>query len=225
LQVVNSAFFRLAKPIYRIKDAIVYLGQGCIYTLVMTAEVFSQWNHASIIPGLSPELLQAHAQKTAAACRALARNTPLADDALMAGLLHDIGYWVLLQECPAELKQALELAQSQSMSSSEAERQIIGATHGEIGAYLLGLWGLPYPLIEAVAFHHAPRSVAQTELDLLGILAIAHAILATLTEPTLCATDENLPGVDSDYFTQLQPAFDWEEATRRVELSLKEFEQ
>ncbi len=62
---------------------------------------------------------------------------------MLTGLLHDIGYWILVQECPKELAQALELSQTGGLPLFECERQTAGATHAEIGAYLLGLWGLP----------------------------------------------------------------------------------
>ena len=62
---------------------------------------------------------------------------------MLAGLLHDIGYWVLAQECPGRPDQATELAAAEGIPLHQAETQVIGASHAEIGAYLLGIWGLP----------------------------------------------------------------------------------
>ena len=56
----------------------------------------------------------------------------------------------------------------------EDERDHI--THGEIGAYPLGLWGLPYPIVEAVAYHHEPRRVPEQRSELLGIVHVADAL-------------------------------------------------
>jgi HD-like signal output (HDOD) protein len=216
LQVANSAFFRLARPMTRIHDAVAYLGFSSIRNLVMSAEVFSQWSKLSGPPGLEAERLQAHAQRTAAACVALTRKTRLEDDALLAGLVHDIGYWVLIQECPADLNRALQLAQSEGLASEEAERRVIGATHAEIGAYLLGLWGLPYPVIEAVAFHHSPAQVPQRHFDVLAVLAISHSLLPADNESSIVASSEMTPIVDSSYLEQVKPPFDWQEAQRRI---------
>lgn len=217
LQVANSAFFRLAKPMTRIREAVAYLGHSCIRNLVMSAEIFSQWHKMPVLPGLEPDRLQAHAQATAAACVALAHGTPLADDALLAGLVHDIGFWVLLQECPQELAQAVALMQSEAISWHEAELKVIGASHGEIGAYLLGLWGLPYPLIEAVAFHHSPRAVPQNGFDLLAVLTVAHSLQQASADNAPQLSDEMQPIVDQAYFESMNPPFDWQEARRRIE--------
>lgn len=216
LQVVNSAFFRLPKPMARIKDAVAYLGFSSIRNLTMSAEIFSAWQDTAGPSGLDAEQLQTHALATAAACSALAAGTPLADDAWLAGLVHDIGYWILMQECPTELSRALEVARVQGISSYQAEQQVIGATHAEVGAYLLGLWGLPYPLVEAVAYHHAPQLVTQHSFDLLGILAVAHSLLDPQGTQTLQLSSEMTPCVDADYFAGLNPPYDWQEAQRRV---------
>jgi HD-like signal output (HDOD) protein len=214
LQVVNSAFFRQPKPITRIKDAVAHLGFGSIRNLVMSAEIFSKWDGAGS-PGVDSEELQMHALATATACAALAAPTSLAEDAWLVGLIHDIGYWVLIQQNPSHLQRALAEAQQQGISSYDAERQVIGATHAEAGAYLLGLWGLPIPLVEAVAFHHTPRAVAQSSFDLLGILVTAHALLGN-HQHALQINGEMSNEFDEAYFISLNPPYDLAEARRRV---------
>jgi HD-like signal output (HDOD) protein len=68
-------------------------------------------------------------------------KTPIADDTMLAGLLHDIGYSVLAQERSAELSASVELAAAWLSPVHEAESRVIGASGAEIGAYLLGTWG------------------------------------------------------------------------------------
>jgi len=215
LQVVNSAFFRHPKTITRIKDAVTHLGFGSIRNLVMSAEIFAKWEHAAGPQRLDSEQLQTHALATAAACAALAAGTPLAEDAWLVGLIHDIGYWVFIQQNSKQLVQVLETAEQQHISSYEAEQRVIGATHAEAGAYLLGLWGLPYPLVEAVAYHHAPRAVAQNSFDLLGILVTAHSLLDGHRH-ALQISSELEADLDQAYFASLNPPYDLEEARRRV---------
>ena len=72
LQITNSAFFRLRKPMVRIKDAVTYLGFATVRNLVLSAEIFSQWKTPPGLSDVDPEHLQNHAQTTAAACKALA---------------------------------------------------------------------------------------------------------------------------------------------------------
>jgi HD-like signal output (HDOD) protein/ActR/RegA family two-component response regulator len=224
LQITNSAFFRLRKPMVRIKDAVTYLGFATIRNLVLSAEIVSQWSTPQALSAIDPEQLQKHAQFAAAACKSLAGGRATPDDAWLAGLLHDIGYWVLIQECPNELAQAIELSRSQHLPLFECERQTTGATHAQIGAYLLGLWGLPYAIVEAVALHHTPLAVTPHGYDLLGALAVSHALLESQNAHALFGADTPdhgtaQPGVDAAYLAGVHAPFDWQEAERRVHLS------
>ena len=219
LQITNSAFFRLRKPIVRIKDAVTYLGFATIRNLVLSAEIFSQWKSPQNPLSVDPEQLQNHAQLAAAACKSLAGGRASPDDAWLAGLLHDIGYWILVQECPDELGQALELSRNQHLPLFECERLTTGATHAEIGAYLLGLWGLPYSIVEAVALHHTPTSITSHGYDLLGALAVSHTLLDASGAHGLIVPGCVDPGVDARYLTNLNAPFDWDEAQRRVQAS------
>jgi HD-like signal output (HDOD) protein len=220
LQITNSAFFRLRKPIVRIKDAVTYLGFATIRNLVLSAEIFSQWKNPQNPLSVDPEQLQNHAQLAAAACKSLAGGRASPDDAWLAGLLHDIGYWVLVQECPDELGQALELSRNQHLPLFECERLTTGATHAEIGAYLLGLWGLPYSIVEAVALHHTPTSITSHGYDLLGALAVSHTLLDASGAHGFIAPGCADPGVDARYLTSLNAPFDWDEAQCRVQASM-----
>jgi HD-like signal output (HDOD) protein len=221
LQMVNSAFFRHARRITNIEQAVTYLGFATTRNLVMAAEVFGRAEPVSAFAKHHLDRLQDHAQRVAGAARALAAGTEFADDAMLAALLHDIGYWVLLQECPDRLQQAVHAARVSNVSLVEAEIQAFGASHGELGAYLLGLWGLPFPIIEAVAHHHAPRRVAQTRFDVLAAVAIAHSLSGS---PDTSVWDP--PGiphdaVDATYLASIDAPFDWDEAQRRVRQNLR----
>ena len=57
------------------------------------------------------------------------------------------------------------------------ERDLRGVTHAEIGAYLVGLWGMPYPIVEAVANHHAPERVAANGMSLPAAVNIANRLV------------------------------------------------
>ncbi len=176
LQVVNSAFFRLARRITKIDQAVNYLGLLAIRNLVMSVEVFSRWDKERASDLLSPELLQTRAHRVAAVARELAKPHGTADDALLAGLFHNIGYWVLMQGCAKELESALQLARETKIPLHEAERQVLGASHAEVGAYLLGLWGLPHDVVEAVAFQYSPQLIEQKAFDVLGALVTAESV-------------------------------------------------
>jgi HD-like signal output (HDOD) protein len=86
-------------------------------------------------------------------------------------------------------------------SMTDAEDKVLGVTHAEIGGYLLGLWGLPYPIIEAVANHHAPRRVDSTEFGILAAVHIADALIRE--EFNSRKTSEPFPGLDPVYIEKL----------------------
>jgi HD-like signal output (HDOD) protein/ActR/RegA family two-component response regulator len=219
LQLTNSAFFRLRKPIVRVKDAITYLGFATVRNLVMSAEVFAQWKLPRALAGdVDPEHLQHHALQAAQACKSLATGKVSPDDAWLAGLVHDLGYWILAQECPEELKRAIALSNTSGVPLFQCERQTIGATHAEMGAYLLGLWGLPNPIVEAVALHHTPTAMPPHGFDLLAALAVSDALLGGSMGELKRSTDGS--AVDAPYFASLNAPFDLAEAERRVAASV-----
>jgi HD-like signal output (HDOD) protein len=109
-------------------------------------------------------------------------NPQLADAACTAGLLHDIGALVLLHAAPPDYVRALERKKELRGDSAAAEREIFGVTHAEVGAYLLGLWGIPFPIVEAVAFHHRPNEVAPESRPLVAAVHIASGLVEEMTE-------------------------------------------
>ena len=155
----------------------------------------------------------------AAACKALAGRRTSPDDAWLAGLLHDIGYWILIQECPQELSEAIELvARTVLATVRSANGRLTGATHAEIGAYLLGLWGLPYPIVEAVALAPHTRRASPHGYDLDGRAAVSHAHCSCPRCTRLFDSRAGRsPEVDAAYLASLNAPFDWQEAEQRVQ--------
>lgn len=216
LQVVNSAFFRLPRRVTRLDQAVGHLGFNAIRTLAMSAEVFSAWRSDAAPFGLDPQSLQERAHCVAAAAHALCEGTALADDAMLAGLFHNIGYWILLQECPRDLQRACDTARTEGITLHEAEHRIIGTSHAEIGAYLLGLWGLPYAVVEAIAFQHHPQRSSQMRFDVLAALVTAQCITAEAVKPATPVTQHGDVTFGDGYLQSLNTPFGWAEARRRV---------
>ena len=161
LQLVNSAFFGIARKVSNAMEAVQYLGVGRVRSLVLSLHVFSCFDTLKI-PNFSIERVWAYslatgilAQKIAKAERA-SRNDM--DEAYVAGMLHDIGTVMLASSFADQYAKALEIASERKIAMIDAEREVFGVTHAEVGAYLLGLWGLPISIVEAVALHHAPRN-------------------------------------------------------------------
>lgn len=216
LQIVNSGFFRTPRRITSVEQAVTYLGLNIVRSVVISADVFSNLPQGSPRSPVSLAVLQAHASRTAATAAILVTDPALSNDVVLAALTHDIGYWVLSQTCRDELHAAQRLAETESITMDQAERHILGASHCEIGAYLLGIWGFPTPIVEAVAHHHSPERIGHDSFDVVSALCIAHA----LSEPTEAEAFPAAPiphsEVSAEFLEAVKAPFGWEEAKRRV---------
>ena len=182
LKIVNSAFFGLSEPMSNVQDAIGFLGTELVRNLALAVGVFSQYE-ASKLGGLSLETLWQHCARTAAAARSIARiekcPRPVIEDAFTAGLLHDVGKLVLAGAFPEEYSQMGRDAQTLNVEAVVQERDVFGVDHAEVGGYLLGLWGLPPAVVEAVAFHHFPTKSERTSFNALTAVHVSNVLVQT----------------------------------------------
>ena len=175
LQIVNSSYFGFSRQIRSAAEAVPYLGIEAIRQLMLTTFVFSAYqNHKSASREVSLEPLVAHSMATAK-ISAYIVGKDAAQDALTAGMLHDVGAIVLATRAPKAYARAQQHAAAEAISMSEAEHRVFGVTHGGVGAYLLGLWGLERSVVEAVAYHEAPQELGD-EPSLASAIYIANAL-------------------------------------------------
>jgi HD-like signal output (HDOD) protein len=200
LQLVNSAFFGLRRQVSGPVEAVGLLGLDTIQALILSIQVFANFDQAEM-GSLSIDALWSHSMAVSALAKRIAKaencKRKVIDDAFMAGLLHDVGKLVLAANLPQDYDQALALAQAEGMAEWEAERATLGATHAEVGAYLLGLWGLPEPMVEALAFHHCPSACPHHTFGPLTAVHVANALMreddaADATEPSVRVDGEYL---------------------------------
>jgi HD-like signal output (HDOD) protein len=159
MKLVNSAFFGARHPIYSAERAVAYLGLDTVGALVLGHDVF-HCGAADTGSALDYEALWQHSIATATAARAIAMHEKFsgirADEAFLAGLLHDVGN-VALAARPTLPEEYVH--------------------HAEVGGYLLGLWGFPVPVVEAVAFHHEPGRASGDGFGLAGIVHVANFLM------------------------------------------------
>lgn len=194
VQMVNSAFFGLAQPIARIEKAVCYLGIDVVKCLLLMVDVIDERNLGKA-GAESLRHLQPHSLMTARIAQRLVDDRYERDAAFMAGLLHDIGKVVLASRAPERFARLLAASLESKRPMHEVERDRSFVTHAEIGAFLLGHWGLPYPVVEAVAHHHAPSRVAPSRFDVVGAVHVANVLaheLETLAGTPRRATDATL---------------------------------
>lgn len=165
LQLINSAFFGLAQEVTNLQEAVGYLGTETIKNLALASEAFRVFVPHPQIPLSVCESIQKHAHRAAAIASKLPLEPKTREIAVVAALLHDVGALILASKMPSEFCAAHALAAERGCKLFEAEEQLLGTSHAEIGAYLLGLWGLPNLAVEAIAHHHRPTRIPHTGLD------------------------------------------------------------
>jgi putative nucleotidyltransferase with HDIG domain len=160
LRACNSPYFGLDEPVSSVDQAVLLLGHQQILHIVLTLAFGS----AMVVPlpglcGRSQRTLAALAhhrhgrRNRGLAAFELNVETPVA---FTVGLLHDIGKLALARPSRRNFSTIRQCIEQESLSRTEAEKKILGADHGEIGACLLKSWNLPEEIIEAVANHHQP---------------------------------------------------------------------
>jgi HD-like signal output (HDOD) protein len=179
LQLSNSAFFGFSHKVFSVDEAVQLLGVSVIQSLAMAVPIFSAFSRSKC-PAFPIDQLWEHALQTAILARRIASHhlddSFLGEQAFCAGMLHDLGKLILADGLPVEYAAILQISRDTQTPLFQVEREHFQATHAEVGAYLLALWGLPMPLVEAVANHHHPRRCVLQEPCLAGVVHFANAL-------------------------------------------------
>jgi putative nucleotidyltransferase with HDIG domain len=152
LKLVNSGFCGFRKPISTIRHALVLLGLDVVRTLVLSASIIDVFAEMT----RSLEGLWEHSLGTARASHAIADHLrmPNPEELAVAGLLHDIGKLIILECFPEEAATIGQRVIERDCLQIEAEREVLGVTHQEVGMWLLKKWQIPSPLVYPVAYHN-----------------------------------------------------------------------
>jgi HD-like signal output (HDOD) protein/CheY-like chemotaxis protein len=173
LHLVNSAFFGLREHVTRASHAAALLGLNVIKSLTLAVHVFSEWK--GNVPGFSINELSNHSLNVAAGAQAIAQaerlDPQVTEEFYIAGLFHDIGKLVIAANLPESCSCIADMMQERRAPRIVVEKDVMGATHAEAGAFLLALWGFSDAVVQAGAFHHQP---AQSEQKGLGPVMAVH---------------------------------------------------
>jgi HD-like signal output (HDOD) protein len=162
LQLVSSDFLVSASRLSSPKQAVSIIGIDNLRSLVLSGALFCE-----LPEGLAEKLAPVwrHSYATARFAETIAECERASDsqlqDCFAAGLLHEIG-WIVLATTYTDQVAAFPPNWSTNLPAGVREQGTFGSTHGLVGAYLLGLWGLSDGIVEAVAEHHAPAHVCPT---------------------------------------------------------------
>ena len=213
LKLVNSAFFGLPQHISSPAKAASLLGVDLIKAIVLTSGTFDKFERLKV-RGFSLDDMWQHAMGSAACAKIIAQQSGFgrkdADMAFMSALLHDIGKLLIAAHLPEKFALVQNHINRHKSAVAAAEMAVIGTTHAAMGAYLLGLWGLPDPIIEAAAFHHDPGRMPSSRLNAAVIAHVADALAHAGPNPS-----ETIDGINYDFLNQAQllPQFKlWQKA-------------
>ena len=182
LQLVNSACFGVSRRITSVDQAVAHLGMDQVRDLSLNVHMFAALEPTAMRAGFSFDTEQEHTLLTAKVVRRIVTNPRQVRNAFTAALLHDIGN-LILAVCDSEnYKKVVKVCAASNRPQHEVEAEILGVTHAEVGAYLLGLWGLPHPIVEAVAYHHNPSAALERSFDIPTAVSLANALVEELTE-------------------------------------------
>jgi len=180
LQVVNSVFFGLPQKISNPQQAVMLLGLEAIKSLVLSVKIFSEFSQKKN-SWFDMDAIFNHSISVSTHAKAIVRSEKMDQDvinySLMAGLLHDLGKLILATNFKDTYRQLLTESQNSNLELWELEHETFGTSHAEIGAYLMGLWNLENPIIEAIAFHHCPAKSVSTQMGLLAAVHVANALV------------------------------------------------
>ncbi|MFH1844449.1 MAG: HDOD domain-containing protein [bacterium] len=160
LKIANSAMYACSRKIKTLTEAIVMLGFNSIRSLVITSASRNLYLSSGKRMGLKERLLWEHSIGVAFGCRLLVqdRYPQLAEEAFLAGLMHDIGKLVLNHQAAEQFDEIVQIVYNENRMFVETEQELLGFDHTQVGALLVNKWKLS-PLMEAsIAHHHDPAN-------------------------------------------------------------------
>jgi putative nucleotidyltransferase with HDIG domain len=183
LQVASSGYFGIGGKVVSLFQAVGQLGVERVRSLVLTHGIVSKYE-APEVGGIRLERLWHHSLACGGLAQSIAKDGGLdekaVENAFVAGLLHDIGALVLAANWPQKYETIVATSESEIAARLEVERRTLGASHARVGAYLLGLWGLPDVVVEAVAHHHTPLECLSRSFDVLTAVHVSEGLTQAL---------------------------------------------
>jgi len=181
LKLANSAYFGLARRVESLDDAVCLLGTVRVFQLVMAAHARLLLSRPQEGYGLPAGALWAHSVAVAVAAQLLARRLrmPQGGTLFTAGLLHDVGKVVLNEFVAQEYAEIVRRVQDEHLSFAEAEQQVLGFTHPEVGARLAAAWSLPDTIVNCIRYHHDPQAAPRSDA-LIDVVYLADSVCLLL---------------------------------------------
>lgn len=181
LKICNAAYFGLSRKVSSLDEALVVVGNDVLKDIIVTSSS-AKFYKGAVGEGYKLEEgeLWKHSVAVAIMARHLAKRVKGLDpgNAYTAGLLHDIGKRFLSSFVADDFKQIMMKVVQEHCSFVEAEKEIIGASHAELGGMILSQWEFPGEMEAAVKEHHDPDVLEKNPLS--AITALSNALVLTM---------------------------------------------
>jgi len=189
LKVVNSSFYGLPGQVSSINRAIVMLGLNAVKNIAIAASLAKLFRGGDLTPFFGAKDLWEHSNAVAVASKLIADRLGLgmADEAYLAGLIHDIGIMVEMQYDRSDLIDAIDrcdvgITGVPERSLIETEDEVFGANHTDFGHGLCKKWKFPDPFVASAGFHHDPASAPEASRTIVMIVHAADVLAAKLDQ-------------------------------------------
>ena len=218
LQLVSSGLYGLPRQVSSIGGAVAFLGVEMIKALVLSIEVSKMFPVSRAIPDFSIDTLQRRSAAASQLAKRLLGQESGPDSVLIAGMLQDVGQLIFAARAAQRFSIALSSSARSKAPLYEAEIELFGSTHAEVGAYLLGLWGLPPRIVHAVAHHLEPAPGARV-FDAAAALYVGNLLTQNPDVPALDEVPARTTAIDLSYLRTLGVAHqldDWRRIAREM---------
>lgn len=183
MRLANSAYFGHAGRLTSLGGAVSVLGTNALRALALSAEVSREFSAIPAATGVSLDGARAHALATARIASSLEPTAGWREEAFVAGALHDAGLLVLAARLPEDMARVERERLASGEARESVEERVLGAHHGDVGAYLFALWGMPAGILEAASRHPRLSFGPTTSLDAVRAVALASDLAEGLLSP------------------------------------------
>lgn len=204
LQIVNSAYFGLERRITSIREAVTFLGVDALKGLALTSHVFSSANAPTHVAA-ALERLQRSSMAVARLAKGFVPDPDRSEETFSAAIVHDVGKIVLTMSMSEAYREVAAEVMRSRRPTHVVERERLGVTHAAVGAYLLGVWGLPIPIVEAVAYHHEPSLAPEEVREIVAAVHVADALVDAVIDGPGSDSELDLPFLGSIGWTERLP--------------------
>ncbi|MBL8612962.1 MAG: HDOD domain-containing protein, partial [Myxococcales bacterium] len=206
LQIVNSAYFGLERRITSIREAVTFLGVDALKGLALSSHVFSSANAPTPVAA-ALERLQRSSMAVARLAKGFVTDPDRSEETFSAAIVHDVGKIVLTMSMSETYRAVTAEVARSRRPAHVVEREMLGVTHPAVGAYLLGVWGLPIPIVEAVAYHHEPSRAPEEVQEIVAAVHVADALVDAVMDGPGSDAELDLPFLASIGWTERLPRF------------------